>query len=487
MSVLLQIYFSILLFYVVIRAEEDVKKTNSRDVNDDVSADYALTKIPVYVIPNTLQLSESKVPVAVIPGAYPPATYYNPDVKETPAKPHKYGFYAPYKVRPLNKISLDLSNRVFSPFDLHFFTNVILLSQTPDVTPIHEPQQPESYGSSKFQQAYAITDLDQKSNYNENPSYKVAVIGKNYQTSQSFVKYETTPKSLPEKYQSLSNGNIYASLAPVVGYSDQSALGYGAPKKLSYDYQQQPQQPATQYYIKYVPVPYAVPEDQYQQLPDTAYITPKPYYKSPKKPALVPEAEASTPGYAYSNEAYQDTKYASYAPQQEAYQYPEYKYVQPTAYKYYDKNVYAKKYVPTSYLVATLGKDSSTHYATNIQHDSSLQDHSYATKLTGALPDPSYTNKYSSGLQEPSYTTKLAPVPLPVDKYVVQQDSPAQEENKYSEPYAFVYPNTNTKYKPLFSVPQYNYDSYGSQHYNKKDVESVSSTKSYESSTSKLL
>ncbi|XP_065222397.1 uncharacterized protein LOC135846951 [Planococcus citri] len=457
------IYVSILLFYVVIRAEDNVKKTNSRDVNDAVSADYALTKIPVYVIPNTLQLSEAKVPVAVIPGAYPPATYYNPDVKETPAKPHKYGFYAPYK--------------------------------TPNVTPIHEPQQPESYATPKFQHAYAITDLNQKSDYNENPSYKVAVIGKDYQTSQTFVKYESTPKSLPEKHQSLSHGNIYASLAPVVGYSDQAALGYVAPKKIAYDYQQQQQQaehqPPTQYYIKYVPVPYAVPEDQYQNIPDTAYITPKTIYKSPKKPAFVPEVEASTPSYAYSNEAYQDTKYAaSYAPSQEAYQYPEYKYVQPAAYKYYDKNVYAKKYVPTSYLVATLGKEGSTHYAANIQHDSSLQEHAYQTKLASPLQEHSYATKLSSSLQEPSYTTKLAPVPLPVDKYVVQDSPSSQEENKYSENgYAYVYPSTDTKYKPLFSVPQqYSYDSYGSgsQHYNKKDVESVSSTKSYESSTSKL-
>lgn len=364
------------------------------------------------------------------------------------------------------------------------------------MTPIHEPQS-EGYGHAKFSQAYALADLNQKSDYNENPSYKVSVIGKDYQTSTSFVKYETTPKNILEKHQSLSNGNIYASLAPVLGYSntDQSAIGYAVPKKLPYEYQQHQ---APQYYIKYVPVPYAVPQDQYQ---DTAYITPKPYaYKAPKRPAQAQEVEASTAAYAYSDGAYQDAKYAaSYAPAEESYQYPEYKYVQPSAYKYYDKNVYAKKYVPTSYLVATIGKGGSTHYASNIQHDSysgPSHEPSYA-KYNSPSQEPSYA-KYSSPSQEPSYklgsslqdpyTTKLAPVPLPVEKYVVQ-DSQSPEENKYTENgYAYVYPSTstNTKYKPLFTVPQYQYDYAASPHYHKKDVQSVSSTKSYESSTSKL-
>lgn len=76
------------------RAED--KKTKQRDVNDAAeTVDYALNKIPLYVIQNTPPVQEAKVPVAVIPGVYQP-TYLNAGIKE--AKQFKYGFYAPYKV-----------------------------------------------------------------------------------------------------------------------------------------------------------------------------------------------------------------------------------------------------------------------------------------------------------------------------------------------------------------------------------------------------
>lgn len=77
------------------RGESDRKKTSQRDVNDaEANTDYSLTKIPVYVIPNTPP--DGKVPVAVFPNSYPAAYLSNNAVKD---KPFKYGFYAPYKVR----------------------------------------------------------------------------------------------------------------------------------------------------------------------------------------------------------------------------------------------------------------------------------------------------------------------------------------------------------------------------------------------------
>lgn len=107
----LQIYASILLFNVVISGEKDVKKSSSRDVNDAVSGpDYALSKIPVYLIPNG-PLSEGRIPVAVIPGAYPPATFYAQSAAKE-AKPHKYGFYAPYKVSSRPRLILHVTTRV---------------------------------------------------------------------------------------------------------------------------------------------------------------------------------------------------------------------------------------------------------------------------------------------------------------------------------------------------------------------------------------
>ncbi len=96
----LQIYLSLLVFCVAVAegrgatTAED-KKPNQRDVYDaETQVDYAFSKIPVYVIPNTPPAAEGKVPVALIPGAYPPS-YVNVGGKE--AK-HKYAFYAPYKV-----------------------------------------------------------------------------------------------------------------------------------------------------------------------------------------------------------------------------------------------------------------------------------------------------------------------------------------------------------------------------------------------------
>lgn len=92
----MQIRISLLIFCIVAHGRAEDKKTKQRDVNDAAeTVDYALNKIPLYVIPNTPPVQEAKVPVAVIPGVYQP-TYLNAGIKE--AKQFKYGFYAPYKV-----------------------------------------------------------------------------------------------------------------------------------------------------------------------------------------------------------------------------------------------------------------------------------------------------------------------------------------------------------------------------------------------------
>lgn len=88
--------FSVVVCATTATFQEKEKKTSQRDVNDAESADYALAKIPVYVIPNTPPGTEGKVPVAVIQGSYPSA-YLNAGIKDT--KQYKYGFYAPYKVQ----------------------------------------------------------------------------------------------------------------------------------------------------------------------------------------------------------------------------------------------------------------------------------------------------------------------------------------------------------------------------------------------------
>lgn len=81
----------------------DEKKTSSRDVNNaESSADFALAKIPLYVIPNTPPGAEPKIPVTFIRSPYQ-STYLNAAIKD--GKQYKYGFYAPYKVSKLTKLN----------------------------------------------------------------------------------------------------------------------------------------------------------------------------------------------------------------------------------------------------------------------------------------------------------------------------------------------------------------------------------------------
>lgn len=354
----------------------------------------------------------------------------------------------------------------------------------------------------------------------------------------SYTKYEATPKTLLAKHQSISSSNAYASLAPVYAYPTNTDSGQAvtAATNAGGSYPQQSKKYTTydpennvqiQYVIKYVPVPYTLASaDQYafnapqyaqaspqyaqsapqytytasqyaHSSPETAYITPKPYqYKeTAKKPTITIAQAVSQNVYASSTENYADyAKYAESAKYADSYtqtaaddysqQYPQYKsYVSPSSYKFNDKNVYAKKYVPTSYVLASIGKSASTHYASSIRHDSASD-------------------------QDSAYTTKLAPVPLTVDKYTAQdhynkpaaaapEDTKSYLENDYPS-VLYSLPDNSIKYKsPLVAAPVSHFLNYEqespfqfqspSSSYHKKDVsKSVSSTRTADSSTEKL-
>ncbi len=344
--------------------------------------------------------------------------------------------------------------------------------QIPKVTPIHEPTTEES------PVIYGAQYVYQKPEYDS--AYKVPISAKDYQASTAYLKYENPAKTLLPKHQAITNSNAYASLAPSYTYlnSDQPN-SVPAPKKYTtYDPENNVQ---IQYVIKYVPVPYTVStHDQYpQNTPDVAYITPRPYYyNSATKKTITQDvqgahAAASHAAYTTSTEAYGEyAKYAeSYAPllDDSSPSLPSFKYIQPptSPYKYYqDKS--AKKYVPTSYVLASIGKTLPAHYSTSIKHESVQQD--------GAYP------------------TKLVPIPLPVDKYTAQdfKASPVEDTKTYSDP-DYAYAISNTKYKQSL-IPAVShllsYD-YGVpyQHrpaFYKKDVSnSVSSTSNYDSSSEK--
>lgn len=238
-----------------------------------------------------------------------------------------------------------------------------------------------------------------------------------------------------------------------------------------------------QYVIKYVPVPYTVQshDQHYAQGPaEVAYATPKTvtYVKEAhKKPALHAPSVHSPVTYPTTTEAYysESAKYAeTYAPAyDEAAQQPLYKaYSQPAYYaKYVDKN--AKKYVPTSYILATLGKSAPTHYSATIKHESGGHDHLYTSKLAPVASVPFATvDKYSS----PEYK---------------------DEAKSYSEPdYAYTVASQSDRYKHGAVLPPsqflaYDYnvpEQYQHQQllYFKKDVSaSVSSTPSYEGTSEK--
>lgn len=393
--------------------------------------------------------------------------------------------------------------------------------QTPKVTPIHEPQNEGYYAlPSEVPLTYGSPELYQRAEYES--AYKVPIANPTY------VKYEATPKPLLTKHQSISNSNAYASLAPVYAYpnsdsgfaSSSSAAGTAYPQTKKYTTYDPENNVQIQYVIKYVPVPYTVAAtDQYpHNVPQSAYITPKPYLfkesvasAAAKKPTVTvaQSVQAVSPGsYASSTEGYAEyAKYAeSYASaaasgsaaaaaaaaaaaDEYSQQYPpQFKsYVHAPSYKYYDKNAYAKKYAPTSYVLAAVGKSASTHYASSIRHDSSASDHDH----------------------DGVYATKLAPVPLTVDKYTAQDnyksaaadhdtDTKSYVDGDYSSPSLYSsLPDSGVKYKSsLVAAPvpvphffNYEHDSpfqYQSS-YHKKDVSaSISSTRTADSSTEKL-
>lgn len=309
---------------------------------------------------------------------------------------------------------------------------------------------------------------------------------KEYQTNnnQQYVKFETAKSALP-KHQSVPNSNAYASIAPAAyGYSADSSLSNYVPpprKFITYDPEKKVH---VQYVIKYVPVPYTVQshDQQYAQNPADAYPTPQTYTKEAHKKTIFqpsqPLHSLNPVTYPTTTEAYyaENPKYAeAYAPAyDEAAQQPVYKsYPQPAYYaKYVDKN--AKKYVPTSYVLATLGKSAPTHYSASIKHENGGHEHLYSSKL------------------------QQVPTPLTsIDKYS-NQDYKSDEPKSYSEPdYAYAVAGDRYKHGSVlppashFLAYDYNVPEQYQQHqqllYFKKDVSaSVSSTPSYEGASSKV-
>lgn len=286
------------------------------------------------------------------------------------------------------------------------------------------------------------------------------------------------------KYNNLlQNSNTYASLASSsYGYPTTEHQNYASSTKkfTTYDPENQVQ---IQYVIKYVPVPYTVPstalssaDQQIQNAGEITYITPKPnFHKDSYKKSQSSNSQTAqtvTPiTYSPSTKAY--LEYAKYAEaydklpieesrqQQQLSSYKSYIQQQPSLYKYNEKT--SKKYVPTSYVLATIGKSAPTHYTTSIKHENLAQDNAYITKLVS--------------------------VPLPVEKYTAQTNyrSETMDDTKsYSEPNYFYSP-TNNKYIPNTLPSTDHLLTYRSnlpyQHLSslyKKDVNSISSTPSYD-------
>lgn len=357
--------------------------------------------------------------------------------------------------------------------------------QSSKATPIHEPTSEEP------PVAYGTHHVYHKPEYD--PAYKFPVATRDYQTNnnQQYVKYDTvTAKSALPKHQSIPNSNAYASIAPAAyGYSgaDSSLSSYvPAPRKfITYDPEKKVH---VQYVIKYVPVPYTIQshDQHYAQSPaDVSYATPQTYSKEAHKKTIFPHGQnlysPNPVTYPTSTEAYytENAKYAeAYAPTyDDAAQQPAYKsYSQPAYYaKYVDKST--KKYVPTSYVLATLGKSAPIHYSASIKHENGGHEHLYSTKLQQVASAPvASVDKYSS----------------------LDYKSAADESKSYAEPdYAYAIAGDRYKHGAVlppashFLAYDYNAPEQYQQHqqllYFKKDVSaSISSTPSYEGTSAKV-
>lgn len=390
-------------------------------------------------------------------------------------------FLIDFEVYPLSKPS-DRNTKIIAEMVKFLCFKLKFLLQSSKATPIHEPTSEEP------PVAYGTQHVYQKPEYDA--AYKLPVAAKDYQTNnhQQYVKYDT--KSALPKHQSIPNSNAYASIAPAYGYSaaDSSLSSYVPPprKFITYDPEKKVH---VQYVIKYVPVPYTDQshDQHYPQSPaDASYATPQTftYSKEAHKKTIFSHSQplhslnpvtypTSTEGYYAENPKYAEAYAPSY---DDAAQQPVYKsYSQPAYYaKYVDKN--AKKYVPTSYVLATIGKSAPTHYSATIKHENGGHEHLYTSKLQ-----------------------PVASVPLSsFDKYSSQDYKSADESKSYSEP-DYTYAVAGDRYKHGAVLPpashvlayDYNVPEQYQQHqqllYFKKDVSaSVSSTPSYEGSPAKV-